>query len=319
MTTPIERPARSAFGLLLEIDPGIEIPGISDAAPALLHQPSARVRLDPGELERRWSGAEHAPERVRELHDGETARLTVELALPAGYLLHAPGFGRILIAPDGSELICDPEPGSSEWGVLITAQALPLAATLHGFEVLHASGVVVRDSAALFAGTSGAGKSSLAAALLRHGAPLLSDDAIVLESRGDMLIAHPGAAMLQLGAAEHNRLSLRERAVLGTPEAFLDKQRYNLSVSATPTPLGDLFLVERSTHGLPLERIEAVDPFELLASTFNLSVRTPTRLARHLDLAVSLAATERVYRLRVRPDMDATRLAKIVHAHLLET
>jgi hypothetical protein len=333
-----ERATRgAAFGLWLEIDPEIDIlgipassafdtaganpPGVDSAAtPSPLPTPSplTRVRLDPPELERRWRLAAPISKVMRELRDDETVLLSVELAPLAGYLMRAPGFGRILISPDGSELICDPEPESSEWSALITAQALPLAATLRGFEVIHASGVVLGDSAALFTGRSGAGKSSLAAALLRRGAMLLSDDTVVLEPREGMLVAHPGAALLQLGAAEHGRLSPRERAVLGTPEASLDKQRYNLSATASPAPLGELFLLERSPQGPPLERIEAVDPFALLASTFNLSVRTPERLARHLDLAVALAAGERVYRLRVRPDMDATRLAEIVHEHLLE-
>jgi hypothetical protein len=328
-----ERATRSvAFGLELDVDAGIDIPGILDTpgvrdleAPVsgppvfpVASQPPTRVRLDPKELERRWSCAERTPERVRELRDGETVLLSVELAPPAGYLLDAPGFGRILIAPDGTELICDPEPGSSEWSTLLPAQALPLAATLRGFEVLHASGVVLRGRAALFAGPPGAGKSSLAAALMRRGAALLSDDTVALQLRGGALIAHPGAALLQLLTAEHERLSTRERAVLGPPTTFLGKQRYGPSVAASPAPFGELFLLERSKHGPPVERIEAVDPLALLASTFNLSVRTPERLTRHLDLAVALAATGRVHRLRVQPGVDATQLAEIVHERLLE-
>jgi hypothetical protein len=315
-----EQAARStAFGLQLEVDPRIEIPGVADgdtsaiAAPA---QAPTRVWLDPQELERRWSTAEHTPEHVRELRNGETVLLSVELAPPAGYLLHAPGFGRILIAADGSELLCDPEPGNAEWSSLLPAQALPMAATLRGLEVLHAAGVVLADRAVLFTGPQGAGKSSLAAALLRRGGALLSDDTVALESRDGALIAHPGAALLQLREAEHERLSTRERTALGAPETFLGKQRYNPSVTASPAPFGELFLLERSTHGPPIERIEAVDPFALLGSTFNLSVRTPERLARHLDLAVALAATERIYRLRIQPEIDATQLAEIVHEQL---
>jgi hypothetical protein len=342
--------ARSvAFGLLLEVDPNLRIPGIphvdapgtpsleiSDVSspdalsardlelpvpePQLSPPASSRlthVRLDPEELARRWSSAEPASERVRELRDGETLLLSVELAPLAGYLVRAPGFGRILIAPDGTELICAPESdGSSDWSILLPAQALPLAATLQGLEVLHASGVVLRGRATLLTGPPGAGKSSLAAALLRHGAPLLSDDTVALEPHGDTLVAHPGAALLQLRAAEYDRLSAPERAVLGSPEGLLDKQRYSPRVSASPAPFGELFLLERSTQGPPVERIEAVDPFALLASTFNLSVRTPERLTRHLDLAVALAATERIHRLRIQPDMHATRLAEIVHEYL---
>jgi hypothetical protein len=308
----------TAFGLSLDVDAAIKIPGML-GAPGVRDPSPTRVQLDPKELERRWSSAADAAECVRELRDAETVLLTVELAPRAGYLLHAPGFARILIAPDGTELICAPEPGSSEWSILLPAQALPLAATLRGFEVLHASGVVLGGRAALFTGPPGAGKSSLAAALLRRGeAELLSDDAVALQLLSDgALIAHPGAALLQLRAAEHERLSTRERALLGPPTTFLGKQRYSPSVSAAPAPFGELFLLERSTHGPPVERIEAVDPFALLASTFNLSVRTPERLARHLDLAAALAATGRIHRLRVQPGVDATRLAEIVHEHLL--
>ncbi len=330
-----ERAVRStALGLLLEVDPGIDVPGIPDVdtaavggpdvptlespVPAPTSQPATRVKLDPQELARRWSSAAHTPGAIRELRDGSTVLLTVELAPPAGYLLHAPGIGRILVAPDGSELVCDPESGSSEWTTLLYAQALPLAATLRGFEVLHASGVVLGGRAALFAGPSGAGKSSLAAALLRRGAALLSDDTVALELRGGGMIAHPGAALLHLRADEHERLSTWERAVLGSRTTFLGKQRYSPGATAAPAPLGGLFLLERSTHDPPVERIEAVNPFALLATTFNLSVRTPERLVRHLDLAVALAATKRIYRLRVQPGTNATQLADTLHELLPE-
>jgi hypothetical protein len=318
---------RVAFGLLLEIDAGIEIPGITDVphardleapSPGPPVAPPTRVRLGPKELERRWSSTAHTAERVRELREGATELLTVELAPGTGYLLQAPGFGRILVASDGTELICEPEPGSPHWSILLSAQALPLASTLRGFEVLHASGVVLQDQAVLFAGHSGAGKSSLAAALLRRGAALLSDDTVALQLRDAALIAHPGAAVLQLQAAEHERLATEEQVILGVSTTFLDKQRYSFKVATSPAPFGQLFLLEHSADGLHVERIDAVDPFELLGSTFNLSVRTPERLTRHLDLAVALAATGRVHRLRVRPGVDATQLAEIVHDRLLE-
>jgi hypothetical protein len=334
----IERAARqAAFGLSLEVDSRIDVPGIPQvdtsrdldvpasgrATPSPAFQPPTHVRLDPCELQRRWSPVERTAERVRELRDGDTLLLSVELAPPAGYLLRAPGFARILISPDGTELLCDPKPGSVAWSTLLTAQALPLAATLSGLEVLHASGVVLEEGvlggkAALFAGPQGAGKSSLAAALLRRGAALLSDDTVALESRDGMLIAHPGVALLHLRADEHERLSNQERAVLGPAAAVLGKHRYSLSANASTAPFGGLFLLERSPHGPPVERIEAVDPFALLASTFNLSVRSPERLTRHLDMAASLAAAGRVYRLRIQPGIDASRLADMLCERLPE-
>jgi hypothetical protein len=308
---------RAAFGLTLEVDPRIEIPGVPelDTSPPLSGI-STCVKLDPKELHRRWSLVEHTSTRVREQRDGGAVLLCVDFVPTTGYLLSAPAVGRILISPDGTELLCDPKPGCPEWTTLIPAQALPLAATLRGFEVLHASGVVLGGRAALFTGPPGAGKSSLAAALLRLGATLLSDDTVALETRDGALVAHPGAALLHLRAAEHDRLSTRERSVLGPPVAFPGKQRYVPSVIASEAPFGKLFLLDRSTHGNPVERVEAVDPLVLLASTFNLSVRTPERLTRHLDLAADLAASGHIYRLRIRPEIDATRLAETLHEYL---
>ncbi len=74
--------------------------------------------------------AEHASKRVREQRDGDAVLLSVDFVPTSGYLLSAPEVGRILISPDGTELLCDPEPECAEWTTLIPAQALPLAATL---------------------------------------------------------------------------------------------------------------------------------------------------------------------------------------------
>jgi hypothetical protein len=308
----------------LKIDPAIEIAGICRAGvPSAKRPRSTRVTLDPGELRRRWSPVAHTAERVREQRDGESVRLSVDLAQPAGYLLHAPGFARVLVAPDGSELLCDPEPQSSRWSVLLVAQALPLAATLRGLEVLHASGVVMGEgalagAASLFTGPQGAGKSSLAAALVGRGAKLLSDDTVAFESSDGELLAHPGAGPLQLRADEHERLSARDRAALGPMAPALAKHGFAPNRYASPARFGGLFLLERSPHGPPVERIEAVDPFALLASTFNLSVRSAERLTRHLDLAAALARSGRIYRVRIQPGLDATRLAEILHESLPE-
>ena len=65
-----------------------------------------------------------------------------------------------------------------------------------------------------------------------------------------------------------------------------------------------------------MEQLEAVDPFELIASTFNLSVRTPARLRRQLDVVSAIASSGLTHRLRVQPGIDATELAAIVQNHL---
>ncbi|HXA55256.1 MAG TPA: hypothetical protein VNV37_10340 [Solirubrobacteraceae bacterium] len=324
----------TAFGLALAIDPRIELPGLAPipartrpaAAPTLTKpalsapaqppagwgpaEPPTRVLLDPEELHRRWAAHTAEPVRTREVRWEEQLVRTVDFAEPAGYLLFNRDHGRVLIAPDGRALWCEPDPHNPQWTAIVAAQALPLAATLRGLEVVHAAGVVLDGRALLIAGAAGAGKSSLAAALLRAGGRLLSDDAVALALDGEGTpIAHAGSLALQLRAPEHERLCAGERAALGRPAGVVEGKRRYVSDGAAAAPLGALLLLERSAAQPAVERLEAVSPFELLASTFNLSVRTPARLRRQLDVVGAIAARGCVYRLRVQPGVDATQLA----------
>ncbi|MGD1057499.1 MAG: hypothetical protein ABR992_08810 [Solirubrobacteraceae bacterium] len=325
MTTPSEARSsadreeyhRTAFGLALSIDARISLPGLGQSPRPAAADPPSRVRLDPDELNRRWDAITTQPQRARELRFGDEVLLTVDFAEPAGYLLWARDFGRILISPDGVELLCEPDPAIEQWANILSFQALPLAATIRGLEVMHASGVVLNGSAVLVAGPPGAGKSSLASALVRAGGQLLSDDAVALQLSDGALIAHPGSAVLQLRAAEDQRLSLEQRAALGHPASTVEgKQRYISDKSPEPAPLGGLFLLARSSEEPAVEQLAAVDPFELIASTFNLSVRTPARLQRQLDVVSAIASGGLAHRLRVQPDVDATDLAARIQEHL---
>lgn len=325
MTTPSEERSsadrgeyrRTAFGLSLSIDSRVLIPGLGASPKPAVAEPPSRIRLDAEELKRRWDAAETAPMRARELRFGETLLLSVDFAEPAGYLMWARDFGRILISPDGIELLCEPDPAIEGWANILPFQALPLAATIRGLEVMHASGVVLDGTAVLVAGPPGAGKSSLAAALVRAGGWLLSDDAVALQLSDGALIAHAGSTVLQLRAAEDQRLSDQQRAVLGRPTSSVaDKHRYVSDGAPEPAPLGGLFLLQRSDEQPAVERLAAVDPFELIASTFNLSVRTPARLQRQLDVVSAIATDGLAHRLRVQPGIDATRLAAMIQTHL---
>jgi hypothetical protein len=327
MTPPAEqrkasnaRHTHTAFGLQLAIDPRIVIPGLTPAtggAPASAAAPPSRVLLDPDALLRRWQELAAVPARVRAVSFDETLIRTIDFAEPVGYLLWNRDHGRVLISCDGRELLCEPDQANEQWATIVAAQALPLAATLRGFEVLHASGVVIDGQAVLITGAAGAGKSSLAAALLRAGGLLLSDDAVALALRDGALVAHAGSLALQLRAAEDKRLAVAERVALGRAAGIVEgKQRYVSATAPAPAPFGGLFLLERSAEQPAAQRLEAVSPFALLASTFNLSVRTPGRLRRQLDVVAALAAGGRVHRLRVQPGVDATALAALVREHL---
>lgn len=309
---------RTAFGLPLSIDQRIQICGLGQSCGSVVDPPSC-IRLDDRELKRRWTTSKTVPVRVREAHFGDTLLIAVDFAEPAGYMLWVRDFGRVLISPDGLELLCEPDLTSDDWTSILPFQALPLAATIRGLEVLHASGVVLDGRALLIAGPPGAGKSSLAAALVRSGAQLLSDDSVALQLSDGTLTAYAGSIALQLRPAEDERLSADERAELGrSVSPVAGKRRYVRASTPNPAPLARLFLLERSAEGPPVERLDAVNPFELLASTFNLSVRTPERLVRQLDVVSAIASGGMAHRLRVQPDVDANQLAAMIQEQPLE-
>src|SRR5580700_10376284 len=127
MTTPLEEPSRAdrgycsrtAFGLSLSIDERISIPGLGQNSRPAVDGPPSRVWLDTDELNRRWNALTSEPARARELRFGDAVLLTVDFAEPAGYLMWASEFGRILISPDGLELLCEPEPGIEAWANIL--------------------------------------------------------------------------------------------------------------------------------------------------------------------------------------------------------
>lgn len=82
---------------------------------------------------------------------------------------------------------------------------------------LHASAVAFDGRALLILGASGAGKSGLALRLLAMGAELVSDDQVLIERRGDGLVARPPAALA--GLIEARGLGILRRPYL--PEAVV--------------------------------------------------------------------------------------------------
>jgi hypothetical protein len=267
-------------------------------------------RAAPAELEARWREA--SPQRVRELRDpGGELMLSVDADVAAGYRMEVPGTGAFLVAPEGREILCAPEPGAA-WTDLLTGQLLPLAATLRGMEVLHASAVELNGRALAVTAPPGYGKTSVALHLVLAGAPLLTDDAVALDPGAPRLTAYPGLGTLGVRPQEDERLTPEERARLGEPVRAGDRLRYRVPRAGGPLPLGALCLLRRlGAPGarLAIRVIDPVDPFALLASTFNLSVRTPERLRRQLDLCARLAAEVPVVALDAPADVGARELA----------
>lgn len=109
--------------------------------------------------------------------------------------------GTFDVRPSERRIAWHPGPGATEVAVRadLLGRVMALAAHADGFLSLHASTVSIGGRAIGFLGPKHAGKSTLALAMVRHGAKLITDDTLVLRSRaGDSVWAAPGVQRLRL-------------------------------------------------------------------------------------------------------------------------
>jgi hypothetical protein len=228
------------------------------------------------------------------------------------YLIDAPGHGRYLVAGDGSFVRCAVEGLPREnWQRALLAQVLPLAATLRGMELLHASAVNLDGRAHAFSGRSGQGKSSIAAHLVSLGATALTDDVLALEPTPLGLGAHAGPRRANVFDAELQAIPVSRRGRLGSPVARLDKVQLDLPVAAETAPLATLYLLQRraDVDEFEIQRLHAPDAMSLLGTAFVPYVSAAARLQNQLLVCAELASRTRICRLRIPVTMLASDVA----------
>jgi hypothetical protein len=309
------RPCRvRAFGLAL--DAPCPLIGAGEDTTA---RPRRRVRLslvEPEVLRRSWRPT--APRRLstRRRPTGRVA-FSVDEDPQAGHLLRCEPFGSFLIHAGAASIACAPRPRTLwRWQRFLTGQVLPFAALLRGLEVLHASAVAVSGAAHAFIGASQAGKTTLAAHLVSHGARLVTDDVLALEAADGAVMAHPGVGLMNLRHDTVATLPPERLERLGT-EVGRDRNAVRIAMARQegPVPLRRVYLLDRRDDGaaLQIEPLARVDPFLLLSATFNFVVDSPQRLRNHLEVCARIAQCVAVYRLGIPPSATPAQVAE----HLL--
>src|SRR5579863_1529286 len=105
------------------------------------------------------------------------------LTLPDGSdYVRWPDLFEFLVSPDGRRIVYNPlsNPSVLAFETYLLSMVLSYALLKLGYEVLHATAVVVDGAVLALLGPSGHGKSTLAAAFLGLGYPVLTDDLLVL-------------------------------------------------------------------------------------------------------------------------------------------
>jgi hypothetical protein len=259
-------------------------------------------------------------ERIGELRfdDGRLA-VTVEAGGDAGYLAYAYDFGHARIAADGRDVVVAPfdEP-AWVWQRYLTGQVLPLAALLQGLEVFHSSVLGVGGRAIAVVANSGVGKTTVALRLALRGLEFISDDVLLAEPDNGGLLAHPGIGLANLRPGSRDLLPRLEESGLATPIGSNEREtRIAMKRADRALPLSTLFVLNRflEPRELRIERLSPVDPRILLAATFNVSVRTPDRLARQLDVCSRLERSAAVYRVSCGGEVGADEVADAILEH----
>jgi hypothetical protein len=147
----------------------------------------------------------------------------------------------------GIRIRVTPSPSADPAQVRIHLLTICMAAALmqRGRLLLHASGILHRGRAWLFAGDSGSGKSSVVAELRRRGYRFLTDDTCVIEpppGGAARPIAHPSYPMLKLTAETLDKI--------GDP-------RYDRKLRIWPDSdkFGQMLRDEALTDGVGIDRI----------------------------------------------------------------
>ncbi len=145
------------------------------------------------------------------------------------------------------EPAAEADPGDVRLWLLGTA----LGVLLHqrGLLPLHVSAVAVDGTAFAFCGHSGAGKSTLAAALHRHGLPLLTDDVALVTPGQHQVMLYPGFPRIKLWRDALDHFELDPQGLI--PDMTrTDKYHLRLEQAdgfhATALPMRRLYLLERS-------------------------------------------------------------------------
>ncbi len=218
-----------AFGLT--IASSVALPELARSSPGRsdISIDSARPRATPHQVSdwfHTWRGKDARGRR--------TKRQWLSFARTGnGYLLRFPDLADFEVSRAGDRICCVPTPRLAPTTLrhLLLDQVLPLAIGRQGRLVLHASAVHVPGVGAVaFAGPTGCGKSTIAAALGMHGCSLLTDDCLVIATTGGVRWIQPAYPGVRLWRNTARALGIGGR--VNAVAHYTSKQR--LSGGAVP-------------------------------------------------------------------------------------
>jgi hypothetical protein len=214
-----------------------------------------------------------------------------------------------VVSADGRRIACHALGAVSRevFHTYLLGHVLSFALIRRHLEPLHATGVLVDGATVAFLGDCGRGKSTLGAAFIQAGHPLVTDDLLVVGERAAGFVTYPGMPRIKL----FPRIA---RPLLGEPAGGTPLNRFTAKLvlplhgdqwvfRPRALPLGALYVLAPASASARGEeiRIRPLSPrgafVELIRNTFNTMVVEPARLQRQFALAARIASTVPVKRL----------------------
>lgn len=230
------------------------------------------------------------------------------------YLLRFPDQADFLISRAGSGIKCQPSPDVSETTVrhLLLDSVIPLILSRREPLVLHASAILSDSGAIAFIGTSGQGKSTLAASHGQQGYPLISDDYLVLREDAGAWVAipsYPGVRLLPKSTDGIFQATPPSAEVA----SYTSKRRISdlelLPFADSPSNIQCLYVLDEEGQAPPSPVVEPISPraafMKLVSSSFNLDITDKERLKRQFATLKHIVAALPCFRLRYARDFGA--------------
>lgn len=221
------------------------------------------------------------------------------------------------VSPDGKEIVYrlltkDLREHRTALTQFLQANVLSFSLLRMGIEPVHGTGIAVKGKAIALIGESGYGKSTLGAAFLQAGFPLLTDDLLVIKKKVNTFTAFPGTPRIKL-FPETARLLLKNK-LSGTPMTP-EAQKWILSLPAghiqkNTLPLQAVFVLpspaqKKRTRTIGIRKLSSREAaVEVLKAAYNLTPPSHERLLNQFDFASNLAGGVPVYALSYPEDLQ---------------
>ena len=305
LRTPVEvRHFYRAYGMMISSE--LELPELEPAEPGVADL-SIRVRA------------------VKRPKPGRPGATIFEFDSHSQYLAWE-SVGAFLIT-DARQIDVEPAPGVDDRLIAFPLLGPVLALLLHqrGVLVLHASAIAAHGKGVIFLGNKGAGKSTMASAMLAAGHELLTDDLVAISfAAGERPTIAPGFPQLKLAEDAAAVVSVKQADVRTRVHPAIDKLQHRLAsgFAVEKVEPARLYVLRRGPEPAvtPLSRQQALSAILQFSYVvrFGRAALSGAAAGDHLKQCASLAERIGVFHLDVPDDLgDIGRSVNLVESDVL--